>query len=402
MFTVADVSYLSSAQGEEALTRAARYELAPHTLISDIDSLRTEFGERAAILTQTVRLRRQAAVKLADLGSGATDIGAWLFTDDALQQATAAPVARHRAERLTGRVVHDVTCSVGTELAALTGVAAKVIGSDIDPVRTAMAQHNLGGEVLVCRADALMPVSRAEVVIADPGRRRGGRRRFDPAAYSPPLDAVLRTYADRDLVVKCAPGLDFVKLREQTGFAGEVEIVSLEGSVREACLWSAGMAGARRRATVLDTHGSGYQLTDADPGECGVGEAGEWIIDPDGAVVRAGLVRQYAARHGLWQLDSHIAYLTGSLVPHGVQGYRVLDSFGFSEKRLRAALAGRQCGSVEISVRGVDLDPAVLRTRLRLRGDVALSVVIARIGSGATAFVCAARSPGGTRTPCPR
>jgi len=41
-------------------------------------------------------------------------------------------------------VIHDVTCSIGTELAALHGTAARVVGSDIDPVRLAMARHNLG------------------------------------------------------------------------------------------------------------------------------------------------------------------------------------------------------------------------------------------------------------------
>ena len=50
------------------------------------------------------------------------------------------------------------------------------------------------------------------------------------------------------------------------------------------------------------------------------------------------------------------------------------------------------CGAAEILVRGVDIDPAVLRKRLRLRGAQPLSVVITRIGAGsrakATAFIC--------------
>ncbi|MUM19477.1 class I SAM-dependent methyltransferase [Mycobacterium sp. CBMA271] len=395
MIDVADVDYLSSPVGRTALTRASVYGLSPSTLVADTAALRAEFGERAAVLAQTVLLRRKAVNKLGAVQD-------WLFTDDALQQATPAVVARHRAARLAGRVVHDVTCSVGTELAALDGVAATVLGSDIDPVRTAMARHNIGDRVLICRADALAPSSRAEVVIADPGRRSGGRRRFDPSAYTPPLDAVLATYADRELVVKCAPGLDFAELCEQTGFGGEIEVVSLDGGVREACLWSAGLAQAHRSATVLSTAGDGFRLTDADPDDCAVAEAGEWIVDPDGAVVRSGLVRHYAARHGLWQLDPRIAYLSGDSVPDGVQGYRVLEALAYGEKRLRQSLTARDCGSVEITVRGVDIDPAVLRTRMRLRGSVPLSVVITRIGSDARAFVCAARSPGGTRTPCLR
>ena len=40
----------------------------------------------------------------------------------------------------------------------------------------------------------------------------------------------------------------------------------------------------------------------------------------------------------------------------------------------------------EILVRGVDVDPAVLRPRLKLKGSRALSVVIVRIGRSASAL----------------
>jgi hypothetical protein len=252
-----------------------------------------------------------------------------------------------------------------------------------------MARHNVG-DVALCRADAMRPVTRDAVVLADPARRRSGRRRFDPRDYTPPLDGLLEVYGDRDLVVKCAPGIDFGELG-RLGFCGEIEVVSLEGSVREACLWSPSMAeaGVHRRATVLD---GPEQITDAEPDDCGVAPAGRWIVDPDGAVVRAGLVRHYAARHGLWQLDPDIAYLSGDRVPDGMRGFEVLDQLGFSEKRLRQALASRDAGVVEILVRGVEVDPDALRARLRLRGSHPVSVVIARIGSGAasraTAFIC--------------
>ena len=108
------------------------FRLSDASLVADIASARDRFGARAAVLVETVLLRRRAAAKFADPSE-------WLFTDDALQQATAQPVAEHRARRLAGATVHDVTCSVGTELAALRNSAGFVVGSDIDPVRLAMA-----------------------------------------------------------------------------------------------------------------------------------------------------------------------------------------------------------------------------------------------------------------------
>jgi hypothetical protein len=338
------------------------------------------------VLVETTLLRRRAAAKLAELG----DVSNWLFTDEALQQASAAPVALHRARRLAGAVVHDATCSIGTELAALRGSAAQVVGSDTDPVRLAMARHNLGTAIDLCRADALHPVTRNTTVVVDPARRRGGRRRFSPRDYQPGLDQLLDVYRGRDLVVKCAPGIDFDQVR-RLGFDGEVEVTSYRGSVREACLWSAGLTepGVRRRASILDR---GEQITNAEPQDCPVGPAGRWIVDPDGAVVRAGLVRHYGARHGLWQLDPDIAYLSGDQLPPEVRGFEVLERLAFNERRLRQTLSALGCGSLEILVRGVEVDPDALRRRMRPRGSRPLSVVIARIGAGsastAMVFVC--------------
>jgi hypothetical protein len=373
---------LRSEAGERALREVDRYRLTDSTLIADIASARVSFGERAAALVETTLLRRRAAAKFAD-PSG------WLFTDEALQQATAEPVAAHRARRLAGADVHDATCSIGTELAALRNSASSVVGSDIDPVRLAMARHNVA-DVDLFRADALRPITSDAVVLVDPARRSGGRRRFDPRDYTPALDGLLDVYRGRELVVKAAPGIDFDEL-SRLGFHGEIEVTSLAGSVREACLWPVGLAenGVTRRATMLDT---GEGVTDADPDECMVAPAGRWIVDPDGAVVRAGLVRHYAARHGLWQLDPDIAYLSGDRLPDKVRGFEVLDELNYSERRLRQVLSARDVGAVEILVRGVGVDPDALRARLRLRGSQPVSVVIARIGSGAasraTAFIC--------------
>ncbi|WP_413467670.1 THUMP-like domain-containing protein [Mycobacterium sp. RTGN3] len=381
-FTVADVAYLSGDDGRLALDELAGYAFTDASRVADISVARRRFGDRAAVLVETTLLRRKAEAKFADAGG-------WLFTDEALQQATAAAVAEHRARRLAGAVVHDVTCSIGAELAALRDSAALVVGSDLDPVRLAMARNNVPG-VLLCRADALAPVTRGTVVVADPARRTAGRRRFDPRDYVPALDRLFEVYRGRDLAVKCAPGVDFDQVRE-LGFTGEVEVTSLAGSVREACLWSGGLAspGVSRRATMLDR---GEQVTDAEPDDCPVGAAGRWIVDPDGAVVRAGLVRHYAARHGLWQLDPAIAYLSGNELPDGVRGFEVIEQVDFRERVLRHAVAAHDAGALEILVRGVDVDPDALRIRLRPRGSQRLALVVTRIGAGsasrAVAYVC--------------
>lgn len=381
-FTLADLDFLTGPDGVDALVDADRLELSSSSLLRDLGRAREQFGDRSVAVVETTLLRRRSVGKIA---GGER----WLYTDDGLQQATPSVVARHRARRLAGRAVHDVTCSIGAELAELVGVAREVLGSDLDPVRLRMAAHNVPGAGLV-RADALIPTSTDTVVIADPARRSGGKRTHDPAQLQPPLPDLIDAYRGRDLAVKCAPGLDFDKL----GWAGEVEVVSLDGGVKEACLWSTGLTtdGVTRRATVLSADGTGWEITDAEPDELPEQAPGDWIVNPDGAVVRAGLVRHYGAKEGLWQLDPRIAYLTGDRVPDGVRGFRILEQLKYSEKAVRQVLARRNCGSLEILARGVDVDPAILRPRLKLRGSEALSLVITRIGRTAAAFVCEPRT----------
>jgi hypothetical protein len=353
-FTTSDVAFLRSAAGADALATLAERPLTDR--VADVTAARAVAGDRFAAALETAVLRRKAAAKLAEPNR-------WLLCDEALQQATPTPVAAHRATRLRGRDVHDVTCGIGADLAELARVADRCLGSDLDPVRLAMAAHNCPG-VPVVRADALHPISVRTAVFADPARRdTAGRRRTD---VIPPLPDLVAAYSGRDLAVKCAPGLDFTTVP----WASEVELVSLDGAVREACLWTGSLA------------------TPGSP----VRPVGRWLIDPDGAVVRAGLVRHYAARHGLGQLDPRIAYLTGDTRPPGTRAFEVLDHGRYTEKALRATLRRFDVGALEILVRGLSVVPDDLRRRLKPAGSTSATVVLTRIGDTPTAFLCRAHA----------
>jgi hypothetical protein len=60
------VSFLGSDAGRLALAEVGRLDLGTTTLVNDIASVRTRFGDRAAVLVETVQLRRRAAAKFAD------------------------------------------------------------------------------------------------------------------------------------------------------------------------------------------------------------------------------------------------------------------------------------------------------------------------------------------------
>ena len=374
-FSVEEARYLA-ANTDQIAQVAPEVALTKTSVFADRAVLDRHFGDYARAVSVLIASQRAAAGKFP---------AHWLTDDAAVQQATPARVARVRAERIAAAgaaFVHDVTCSVGSEAPAFSAVGLDWLGSDLDMARLVMARHNLGPDAWLAQADALAPVSGGGVVVADPARRAGGRRITDPAKLLPPLPDLLEAYAGRELAVKCAPGIDYSQ------WHGLVSVVSVDGGVKEACLYTPGLAGgARREAVVLRKHGE--RVTDGEPDEVAVTAPRTFIIEPDGAIVRAGLVRQWAARHGLTMLDEHIAFTTGDDVPAGYSGFEFIEAVPL--RGLKRALAGHGAGAVEILVRGVDVDPDQLRKKLKLRGERQMGVVIARIGDDAVAHVCGPR-----------
>lgn len=328
----------------------------------------------AAALTQAA-LRRKAVVKFG------ADAERMYFTPEGLEQATRTPVSAHRAARMSIAsiaTVIDLGCGIGGDLLAFAREGLTAAGIDLDPVRVAVAGANLralglGGAVQVADATAI-DHSPFDLAFADPARRGGRGRRFNPDDWTPPwtfVESLLR----RDACVKVAPGIPHELIPDGV----EGEWVSDHGEVKECVLWSGATASTRRRATVIGANGLAT-LTDADPVDDGLREIGEYFYEPDGAVIRAGLVTAVAAGVKGGLLDEHIAYLTSdeSFRTPFARGYRVIEELPYREKSLRQALRERGIGELTIKKRGVSIVPEELRKRLSLHGEGRATIVFTR------------------------
>ncbi|MCA1712451.1 MAG: SAM-dependent methyltransferase [Actinobacteria bacterium] len=315
------------------------------------------------------------------------------WTGEALEQASSYAVAVHRAARFAGadRVL-DLCCSVGGDLLPLAAVAP-VVGVDLDEARLLLAAENarvLGLDVSLVRADVTRIEPRGRV-FADPARRSGGRRVFDARSYTPRLDVVLGWLPHVDaLGVKVAPGIDYDVLP-----AGlEVEVVSLRGDVKEAVLWGgSARRGRRRTATLLP---GGHVLTEEGAPVPDVRQPGRFLLEPDGAVVRAHLVAEVARSVGGWLLDATIAYVSADEpvpTPYG-RWYEVLETLPFGLKALRERLRAHDAGPLVVKKRGTAVEPEVLRRQLKLTGSREATVVLTRSSGRQIALIVeSARGP---------
>jgi len=340
----------------------------------------------AAVLTQA-RLRTRARGRFGEFAER------MLFTPDGLEQATRLQVAAQHAGRLARAgiaSVADLGCGIGADALAFAGLGLRVVAVERDEVTAALAAYNLAPfpDARVVHGDALddEPAD-VDALWFDPARRGGGRRLADPADWSPPLDRVFARAAARPTGVKLGPALDHALLPEGV----EAQWVSVDREVVELVVWSGALARAEvGRAALLLGAGGVHELTAPGPAEdAPAGTLGDYLLEPDGSVIRARLIGELARRTDGRMLDPTIAWITTDAAPATPfgQAFRVREELPFDERKLKAALRERRIGTLEIKKRGVDVDPAALRTRLALRGEESATLVLTRVAGRRTALL---------------
>ena len=382
-------AWLLTDEGQAVLARAveATGQDGYDELAVQAQLRRTTTAERVATAIGQAELRRRAVVKFGDLAQR------MYFTHDGLEQATRHSVATHRAGRLQAAVTQsaiDLGCGIGGDLVAFARAGITTAGVDLDPVRVAVARANLEALELagaVQEADATqVDPSPFDVAFADPARRGGRGRTFNVEEWAPPwsfVEGLLRGNA----CVKVAPGIPHALVPHGV----EAEWVSDRGEVKEAALWSGRLATVARRATVIGDGGLATLTDEDDPGAAtvGVGDIGRYLYEPDGAVIRAGLVTAVAAGVNGRLIDHKIAYVTSDESFHTpfARSYRVVEELPYREKQLRAALRARGIGILTIKKRGVDVSPEQLRRRLDLHGEGSATLVLTRRSGAGVALL---------------
>jgi SAM-dependent methyltransferase len=396
------LNWLQSPSGQSLLANLAERPLLEADLLGELTRLRRDYpADQANAAVELTLLRRRASAKFPQAGR-------MFFTREAMEQASAAPVAALRAARLVGSCtsdpggcpdIADLCCGIGGDTLALAAAGAMITAVDRDPLRLEIVRANaeslgLANQVHTLWRDLLAedpPLAGA--IFCDPGRRSGGRRRFQVEEYEPPLSRILswRTQTPA-LAVKLAPGVDTDDLPTNA----EVEFVSLNGELKEASLWCGPLAQVSRRASVLRSEPDGtvriYEMTADQPSSsaaCCLPPA-TWMYEPDPAIIRAGLVTELAEQIAVAQIDSQIAYLTNEkfISTPFARVWPIITWQPFGLKRLRASLRELGAGPVTVKKRGSPLDTNTLARQLSGQGPNPLVVVLTRHNDEPIAIIC--------------
>jgi hypothetical protein len=327
--------------------------------------------ELAAAAVEQVRLRLRARSKFSRAGE------MW-FSPSLLEQSSGEVIAVHRARRYLpwrDSGVGDLCSGLGADATALAS-ACRVVAVDRDPLALALTRANadalgVGERIRLICGELPGAAPRLRAAWVDPGRREAGRTR-KLEAISPTLAEVLSLRESiPHLGVKLSPATDHGELDAVMGtIPHERQFISMAGECRELALWldelvqAPGGAARIRRATLLP---GGAELVGAPEAFETVSQPQGWLLEPDPAVIRAGLVANLARELGAKPIDPQLAYLTADHPVDSpfVRCYRIDSPEPFSGKALAARLRKLGASDVTFKTRGSVLQPEALRQQLR-------------------------------------
>jgi THUMP domain-like/RNA cap guanine-N2 methyltransferase len=381
---VARFELLCSPAGRGLLDELARRRPTPDTALRMGTELRRRYpaGLVADAMAQH-ELRLEAGTKFSQAMR-------MYFTRPGLEASSSEVTARHHAARYTSfATVGDLCCGIGGDMLALAGDGRCVIAVDRDPLHLRMARANAAAcgvesRVTMVRSDVReVDLAGTEALFADPARR-SGERRLRAGDSEPPWPWCLGLAGRAGAVgIKAAPGLPHDLVPRDW----ELEFVAVGRDLKEALAWSPALATATRRATILP---AGHTLTPRPGPQVPVLPPGDYLLDPNPAVTRAGLVEELARALGAWKIDEQIAFLSADVAlgtPFG-RTLQVIDSAPWNQKQLAGRLRGLGIGAVDIRRRGLAGDVGRLHRDLKLSGPRRATVVMTRVSDRPWGLIC--------------
>ena len=377
--TIEDYRWLVGEQAQPFLDKATSggtsYVALTKRLRSDLSP------ERTHLVLEQVELRERARAKFSRPEQ-------MFFTRKLLEQSTDEQIASYKASRFpSDQPVADLCCGIGGDALALLG-RGPCQAVDLDPVATLLIEANCrvlqAGELTCEVADVRAVVERLTCSAwhIDPDRRVAAQRTSQAVYSEPSLDVIQALFQHVEAgAIKLAPGAELTDdwIDEKSV---ELEWIGSRRECRQQVVWLGGLArnAGQRTATVVDRQGECHSFTGDPELEVDVTAPGRFIYVPDSTLLASRLGGALAEQLQLSTTSFGLSYYTADEYRDSplLEVFEVDELLNLDVKRLKRLLRERKVGTLEIKVRGVEIDPAELRKKLQPKGTGRASLLIFR------------------------
>lgn len=318
------------------------------------------------------------------------------------EQASSEDTAAFKASLAgpCGRVA-DLTGGMGIDTLAMSRIAKHVDYVEQDPALCKLMEHNshalgLGNITVHCddSMEWLAGQGLYDLVVIDPARRSAAGRKvaaFDECKPDILLhNSLLLSHADM-VMVKASPMIDINLALQQLQYVDEVHVVSLHGECKEVLfLCSASHHTEPSLHATLLPSGKTFAFsrdeeTDATVHYCHT--IGQYLYEPDAALMKAGPFRLICQRWGLNKLAPNTHLYTSDQLVNDFYGrtFHVLREVKPSRKDMAVVIPG---GRAHVATRNYPMTAADLQRQLGLKEGGDVFVFATTIGDRRTAFLC--------------
>jgi len=378
---IEDYRWLVSQQAQPYLDDAASSDVSFVALTKRLRSALST--ERTHLVLEQVNLRGRARAKFSQPEK-------MFFTRKLLEQSTDEQIARHKASRFpNGRPIADLCCGIGGDLLALLR-RGPCLAVDRDPVATLLVEANsrvlAAGELSCEVADVRSVVERLQCAAwhIDPDRRVAAQRTSQAVYSEPSLDVIQSLLRRVDAgAIKLAPGAEMTDSWSEDAPI-ELEWIGSRRECRQQVVWLGSLAHHpdRRTATVVDRQGESHSFTGHAELEVDVSVPGRYIFVPDSTLLASRLAGAIAEQLQLRATSYGLSYYTADEYRESplLEVFEVHVLLNLDVRRVKRLLRERKVGSLEIKVRGAEIDPAELRKKLHPKGSESATLLIFRSG----------------------
>lgn len=384
--TFEDLNFLKSEDGRETLKRYESFKDEDLYRLLFKSAGEPEYKFLPGVVT-LIKLRRQAAKKFALAGE-------MFFTPLNLEQSTSENISEHIARRFQPEWrVADLTCGLGGNLIPLaqrcrSAVAVDRLDSNIACAQANAAAYGISDKIEFVVGDAFDNIRLGiDAFFLDPARDREGKSKTRSLLNSEPalfqiLPEIFKI--THNVGVKISPAFDYKEL-EALPEQPEIEVIAEDNNCKVAMLWFGELkTAAQRRATIL-AKSAVYDFFNSEsrPVVPITPRPGNFLYEPNKAIIKAHLVEELAASYGLAKINRHLSFLTGDALvgtdkPGIFRVFKIRACRPFALKELKAYLKAEGVERVNIITKRFPLLPEELYKKLKMKegGNLVLIVTV--------------------------
>ena len=271
-----------------------------------------------------------------------------------MEQCSSEETARYKSELLKGGVCIDLTGGAGVDTFFLSKHFDNVHYVEQNKVMAEIAQHNfrkLGAyniEVHVQKSEHFLSSFKAsaDLIYIDPARRDQQNKVFRFESCSPnilPLQEPLLAIA-RHVLLKASPMLDITKGVSQLKNVKEVHVVAVKNEVKELLFLQARIADDILVRAIDLAVPETFEFTLGDYVEPLIGEAGEYLYEPNAAILKSGGQNLLLKRFPVKKIHENTHLFTSGALIDGFPGrsFRIESITKYNKNEVRNAIAGSQ------------------------------------------------------------